>query len=171
MKIKVFLLVIILIINVVGCSNEDTDNTIENELKNPISQEDVEKIVLSKMPNAQIINISLEEDEKDPNYYVSVDNEGLEHIFEINASTGEIDEIENISKDIKEEDIISLKDAEAIALSKVPNGQVVKTYLDDDNNIIKYDITIIDKEYKYEFEVNAIDKTIISEKKQTNLGE
>ena len=152
-------------------------HNINNKLQhknNYIDKEKVKELVLNhlKVSEDSISDYSVELDVEHNKviYEVSFDVTNLEYEYELDAVTGEI-----ISKQIKNENtanntdttnLIDAEKAKAIALEIVPNGTIVEVDFDKEDVVPNYDVKVTDGEYKYEYEINAKDGSIITESKE-----
>ena len=169
-KIAVALLASMAIMSV-GCSNKNNDTT--NNSQEPvdnITEQKVNDIVLADTPKGNIVEFTFDKDDLRPNYDVTVADGKNTYEYEIDAVTGDI-----ISKQIKNENtanntdttnLIDAEKAKAIAVEIVPNGTIVEVDFDKEDVVPNYDVKVTDGEYKYEYEINAKDGSIITESKE-----
>ena len=67
--------------------------------------------------------------------------------------------------------IITMQQAKDIALDQVSSGTITKVSYDEDDRIPTYEITLIEGMTEYEFEISAIDGTILLiQKEQKRLS-
>lgn len=106
-------------------------------------------------------------------YEVEFYSNGTEYDYEIDAASGDIIgfdyDVENYTIPSESSvvqstgEYIGEDEAKSIALAKVSGAAEsdINLYLDHDDDIAVYEGTIIFNEFKYEFEINATDGTII----------
>lgn len=65
------------------------------------------------------------------------------------------------STQVNQVKIISIEEANKIALSQVNNGQIIKSELDTENGVLIYDIEVLENNVKKEFDVDAVSGKIL----------
>lgn len=161
---KIMLAIMIVMLLISGCG----ENTNNKAVK--IDENQAKTIALKQVENGKIISIEIDEDDMTPNYDVIVSDGTHEYDIEINAIDGTILKTE---KKYSGEDSklvpgtkIDEDKAKEIALSNVPGGKIVEFSYDGDDKIPNYDISIHDDKYEYDFEISAVDGSILSSDKE-----
>lgn len=170
-KISLFLTLIISLV-LMGCDKANNQN--QTTATNKLNDEEVIEIINKKVPNNKLLQLSYDGDDKVPNYDVTVSDNEYKYDFEINASNGEILKEEKdkvVENNKKSNQVIKIDESKAreIALSQVPNSTIIKYSFDENDSIPNYEITVTDKNHTYEYEINAVDGSIM-EKETKNLS-
>lgn len=127
-----------------------------------ITEEQAKEIALKEVGSGNVIEFSYDMDDIIPNYDITIVNGTTEYEFEISAVDGSIlkrssEQNPLITTEVK---IDEAKVKEII--NNQVNGTIVGIKLDRDDYLPVYDVTVVDGTYKYEFEVSAMDGSILS---------
>jgi Predicted membrane protein len=132
-----------------------------------IGIEKAKSIALDKYPNAEIVNIKLDYDDRRFEYEVTMLGTEYRYSIEMDAVTGKIietdvDKIKN-KKNVNVK-LLTIDEVLAIIIDdagvKKADIKHYKYDLDSDDGRIEYDVEVIIGEDKYTYEVDAVDGTI-----------
>lgn len=123
-----------------------------------LEKEDIEKIVLTEIPHAQIISVKLDTDDNFKEYEVHFKTDTCNGYMEISPDTGYI--IERSFKwhqaQIQDnQNYISLEKVRQIVNEIVPDCIITDIDLEYKNNIYIYDIEAYKNNYEYDLKLNA----------------
>lgn len=160
-----------------------TNTTQNNNDTNLISEEEAKAIALNHAgltaDQVNFIKSSLDRDDNTQHYDVEFYANDTEYDYEIDPRTGEIleydHEAENYSSssNTNTNATISEEKAKQLALDKVSGAATsdIKEFkLDNDNNKLHYEGTIIYEQHKYEFEIDANNGDILEWDVETIKG-
>ena len=101
-----------------------------------------------------------------PNYDITVLNGTTEYEYEISAVDGSIlkRSLENHPTGTNTVTIDEAKVKEIV--NNQVKGTIVSIKLDHDDARLVYDVTVVDETYKYDFEISAVDGSIVSQDKE-----
>ena len=136
-----------------------------------ITEEQAKEIALKEVGSGNVIEFSYDMDDIIPNYDITIVNGTTEYEFEISAVDGSIlkrssEQNPLITNEVK---IDEAKVKEII--NNQVNGTIVGIKLDRDDYLPVYDVTVVDGTYKYEFEVSAMDGSILSKDQELNIDQ
>mgnify|MGYP000092253828 len=105
-------------------------------------------------------------DDYTPNYDITVLNGTTEYEYEISAVDGSIlkRSLENHPTGTNTVTIDEAKVKEIV--NNQVKGTIVSIKLDHDDARLVYDVTVVDETYKYDFEISAVDGSIVSQDKE-----
>lgn len=138
-----------------------------------ISIDKIKEIVLKEIPNGTIIDIDNENYDSIPSYEIEVNKDGNKYRLVLNALTGEKIYLKSVN-DKKHNDlnknkhhtdnmnVISIEDAKQIALKRAPNATIKEIELDYDDGMAIYEGEMYERNYEYEFEIDAYTGNIIN---------
>ena len=128
-----------------------------------IDEAKAREIALQQVANGVITKFKYDLDYYIPNYDIEISDGTTEYEFEISAIDGSILEQSNeLNPSSTHQVAIDEEKAREIALQEVANGVITEFEFDSDDSVPKYDVEVSDGTTKYEFEISAIDGSIIS---------
>lgn len=175
-KIQRYLLLIGIVL--FGCSkNNQTQPLSPSQPLNPtlsdvrIGEDQAKQIALNEAGGGKIIEFSYDNNDRIPNYEVTVLNDRVEYEFEISAIDGSI-----LSKDqeLMDQTILPQEDennnmlkipedeAKEIALNEVSGGTIGEFRLEYEDGVPIYEIKIYEDTTEYEFKISGVDGSILS---------
>ena len=156
--------------------------------KDYISMEEAKKKALNEI-NGEVVGYEKDlKDDEDPKYSFAIVKDGKKYDIDIDAINGEILTLEQDHDYVapKNNDttnnnsntnntngeathVVTQQEAEAIALDIAGGGSVKKAYLDHEDRHANctWDVEVINGDFKYEVEVNADTKAIVSQEKDS----
>lgn len=145
-------------------SNPNTNINSTNQAK--IDEQQAKEIALKEAGGGQVTEFSYDMDDYTPNYDITVLNGTTEYEYEISAVDGSIlkRSLENHSTGTNIATIDEAKVKEIV--NNQVKGTIVSIQLDQDDACLVYDVTVVDETYKYDFEINAVDGSIVSQDKE-----
>lgn len=159
---KLLLAIMVVMLVVSGCG--------ENKETIKIDEEQAKTIALKEVENGEVISLEFDEDDTKPNYDVAISDGTHEYDIEIDATDGTIIKKEKKAVEGGSNLVSGTKidedKAKEIALSNVPGGKIIEFSYDADDKIPNYDITIQDDKYEYDFEISAVDGSVLSSDKE-----
>lgn len=123
-----------------------------------LKKEDIEKIVLTEIPHAQIMSVKLDTDDEFKEYEVHFKTETCNGYMEISPDTGDIIERSfkwNQAQIQDNQNYISLEKVKQIVNEIVPDCIITDIDLEYKNNIYIYDIEAYKNNYEYDLKLNA----------------
>ena len=158
-----------------GCDSNDKtnlstsgDTQVNHETPNTDSTVSIDEvkareIALQEVENGVITKLEYDLDAYVPHYDIEILDGITEYEFEISAVDGSILRQSNKVNPTSTHQV-SIDEAKAreIALQEVANGVITKFKYDLDYYIPNYDIEVSDGTTEYEFEISAVDGSIIS---------
>lgn len=170
MKKLLGLMVIILgSIASVGCEKPDYVEEQEMQDEADITQTEAEAIALEEVPGTVVSTSIDDEDLNRTVYQVTIDTETARKEVTVNAETGEIMEVEIDDDYVPQSDsveqtthatLITVEQAEQVALEQVP-GTVIKTELDDENDVPVYEVKIQTSSNVQDVTVDAVSGQVL----------
>lgn len=165
-KIVIVLIGVVFIIS--GCTSK----------KDVISMEKAKAYALKEV-NGEVVGYDKDLEDNDPTYSFEIVKDDKKYDIEIDAINGEVLSLEQDNdyvapkKDAtnnntnSSEHAVTQQDAEAVALDIAGGGNVTKAYLDHEDNHTNctWDIEVVNGVDKYEVEVHADTKAIVSQEK------
>lgn len=143
--------------------------------KDFITRYEAKKIALKRVDDktAYITDFDLELDRNTPYYSVKVETTSYRRTIKINAKTGKIIsvkvEVKDKDVDNTDKDIMSKNKALGLALKEIgKSASLYEIELNDDDNILKYEIEMYDDEYEYEIKLDAVTGKILKYEKELN---
>lgn len=151
-------------VNEVTNSNTNTNINTTNQVT--IDEAKAKEIALKEAGGGQVTEFSQDMDDYTPNYDITILNGTTEYEFEISAVDGSIlkRSVENHPTGTNAATIDEAKVKEII--NNQVKGTIVSLKLDQDDARLVYDVTVVDETYKYEFEISAVDGSIVSQDKE-----
>lgn len=145
-------------------SNPNTNINTTNQAK--IDEQQAKEIALKEAGGGQVTEFSYDMDDYTPNYDITVLNGTTEYEYEISAVDGSIlkRSVENHPTETNTEIIDEAKVKEIV--NNQVKGTIVSIKLDQDDARLVYDVTVVDETYKYDFEISAVDGSIVSQDKE-----
>ncbi|MBM7700320.1 PepSY domain-containing protein [Kurthia huakuii] len=123
--------------------------------------DEAQKIALQKVKGSII---SSEQDDDD--YEFDIRDGDYVYEVEVKKNNGNATTVE---KDYKPAHDVTVSEEQAreIALKKVPDGEIVKLELDDDDGQSRYDVEIVKHDYEHELEIDATTGKILEYERDT----
>ena len=145
-------------------SNPNTNINTTNQAK--IDEQQAKEIALKEAGSGQVTEFSYDMDDYTPNYDITVLNGTTEYEYEISAVDGSIlkRSLENHPTGTNTVTIDEAKVKEIV--NNQVKGTIVSIKLDNDDARLVYDVTVVDETYKYDFEISAVDGSIVSQDKE-----
>ena len=145
-------------------SNPNTNINTTNQAK--IDEQQAKEIALKEAGSGQVTEFSYDMDDYTPNYDITVLNGTTEYEYEISAVDGSIlkRSLENHPTGTNTVTIDEAKVKEIV--NNQVKGTIVSIKLDHDDARLVYDVTVVDETYKYDFEISAVDGSIVSQDKE-----
>ena len=145
-------------------SNPNTNINTTNQAK--IDEQQAKEIALKEAGGGQVTEFSYDMDDYTPNYDITVLNGTTEYEYEISAVDGSIlkRSLENHPTGTNTVTIDEAKVKEIV--NNQVKGTIVSIKLDHDDARLVYDVTVVDETYKYDFEISAVDGSIVSQDKE-----
>ena len=145
-------------------SNPNTNINTTNQAK--IDEQQAKEIALKEAGGGQVTQFSYDMDDYTPNYDITVLNGTTEYEYEISAVDGSIlkRSLENHPTGTNTVTIDEAKVKEIV--NNQVKGTIVSIKLDHDDARLVYDVTVVDETYKYDFEISAVDGSIVSQDKE-----
>ena len=145
-------------------SNPNTNINTTNQAK--IDEQQTKEIALKEAGGGQVTEFSYDMDDYTPNYDITVLNGTTEYEYEISAVDGSIlkRSLENHPTGTNTVTIDEAKVKEIV--NNQVKGTIVSIKLDHDDARLVYDVTVVDETYKYDFEISAVDGSIVSQDKE-----
>lgn len=145
-------------------SNPNTNINTTNQAK--IDEQQAKEIALKEAGGGQVTEFSYDMDDYTPNYDITVLNGTTEYEYEISAVDGSIlkRSLENHPTGTNTVTIDEAKVKEIV--NNQVKGTIVSIKLDHDDARLVYDVTVADETYKYDFEISAVDGSIVSQDKE-----
>lgn len=145
-------------------SNPNTNINTTNQAK--IDEQQAKEIALKEAGGGQVTEFSDDMDDYTPNYDITVLNGTTEYEYEISAVDGSIlkRSLENHPTGTNTVTIDEAKVKEIV--NNQVKGTIVSIKLDHDDARLVYDVTVVDETYKYDFEISAVDGSIVSQDKE-----
>ena len=145
-------------------SNPNTNINTTNQAK--IDEQQAKEIALKEAGSGQVTEFSYDMDDYTPNYDITVLNGTTEYEYEISAVDGSIlkRSLENHPTGTNTVTIDEAKVKEIV--NNQVKGTIVSLKLDHDDARLVYDVTVVDETYKYDFEISAVDGSIVSQDKE-----
>ena len=145
-------------------SNPNTNINTTNQAK--IDEQQAKEIALKEAGGGQVTEFSNDMDDYTPNYDITVLNGTTEYEYEISAVDGSIlkRSLENHPTGTNTVTIDEAKVKEIV--NNQVKGTIVSIKLDHDDARLVYDVTVVDETYKYDFEISAVDGSIVSQDKE-----
>ena len=145
-------------------SNPNTNINTTNQAK--IDEQQAKEIALKEAGGGQVTEFSYDMDDYTPNYDITVLNGTTEYEYEISAVDGSIlkRSVENNPTGTNAATIDEAKVKEIV--NNQVKGTIVSIKLDHDDARLVYDVTVVDETYKYDFEISAVDGSIVSQDKE-----
>ena len=145
-------------------SNPNTNIDTTNQAK--IDEQQAKEIALKEAGGGQVTEFSYDMDDYTPNYDITVLNGTTEYEYEISAVDGSIlkRSLENHPTGTNTVTIDEAKVKEIV--NNQVKGTIVSIKLDHDDARLVYDVTVVDETYKYDFEISAVDGSIVSQDKE-----
>ena len=145
-------------------SNPNTNINTTNQAK--IDEQQAKEIALKEAGGGQVTEFSQDMDDYTPNYDITVLNGTTEYEYEISAVDGSIlkRSLENHPTGTNTVTIDEAKVKEIV--NNQVKGTIVSIKLDHDDARLVYDVTVVDETYKYDFEISAVDGSIVSQDKE-----
>src|SRR5699024_2618625 len=132
-----------------------------------ISLDEAATIALAEY-DGYIDSIELEKENGDVYYEVEIENQDVEYELDIDAVSGDILKVEEDDNDddglVTKKDadnLLSIEEAEQIALDRAGGGTVVELELDEDDNRYEYEFEIIVDHQEAEVTLDAITGDIL----------
>lgn len=139
-----------------------------------ISIEQAKAIALKKVPGATITNIELDYENNKSIYDIDLVLNQYEYDLKLDATTGSgisvKKELRNDTARPQTANFITTKQAQAIALKKVPGATITKIELDSEAGRGIYDIELVLNQYEYDLKLDAKTGSGISIKKELRDG-
>ncbi|MHA6253030.1 PepSY domain-containing protein [Oceanobacillus sp. CAU 1775] len=142
-----------------------TSEVADNKNSEKLTNEEARQIALAEYPGF-VTEFELDYDDGRLLYEMEIKGENVKHEFEMDVETGEIIKYEEERKSdgkysaIMEADLITMEEAEAIALNEF-SGMIKEIELDRDDNRWEYEIKVKDGNKDAEFEIDATTGEII----------
>lgn len=145
-------------------SNPNTNINTTNQAK--IDEQQAKEIALKEAGGGQVTEFSYDMDDYTPNYDITVLNGTSEYEYEISAVDGTIlkRSVENHPTGTNTTTIDEAKVKEIV--NDQVKGTIVSIKLDQDDARLVYDVTVVDETYKYEYEISAVDGSIVSQDRE-----
>ena len=145
-------------------SNPNTNINTTNQAK--IDEQQAKESALKEAGGGQVTEFSYDMDDYTPNYDITVLNGTTEYEYEISAVDGSIlkRSLENHPTGTNTVTIDEAKVKEIV--NNQVKGTIVSIKLDHDDARLVYDVTVVDETYKYDFEISAVDGSIVSQDKE-----
>lgn len=145
-------------------SNPNTNINTTNQAK--IDEQQAKEIALKEASGGQVTEFSYDMDDYMPNYDITVLNGTTEYEYEISAVDGSIlkRSLENHPTGTNTATIDEAKVKEIV--NNQVKGTIISIKLDYDDARLVYDVTVVDETYKYDFEISAVDGSIVSQDKE-----
>ena len=145
-------------------SNPNTNINTTNQAK--IDEQQAKEIALKEAGGGQVTEFSYDMDDYTPNYDITVLNGTTEYEYEISSVDGSIlkRSLENHPTGTNTVTIDEAKVKEIV--NNQVKGTIVSIKLDHDDARLVYDVTVVDETYKYDFEISAVDGSIVSQDKE-----
>lgn len=145
-------------------SNPNTNVNTTNQAK--IDEQQAKEIALKEAGGGQVTEFSYDMDDYTPNYDITVLNGTSEYEYEISAVDGTIlkRSVENHPTGTNTTTIDEAKVKEIV--NDQVKGTIVSIKLDQDDARLVYDVTVVDETYKYEYEISAVDGSIVSQDRE-----
>ncbi len=151
--------------------------------KDFISMDKAESLALKEI-NGEVVSKSKDLDDDSPNYsFEIIGKDNKKYDIEIDAVNGELISLEqdhdyvapknnettNNTDNTQTTHVVTQQEAEAVAMEIAGGGSVRKAYLDHEDNHTNctWDIEVVNGDFKYEVEVNADTKAIVSQEKDS----
>ncbi len=145
-------------------SNPNPNINTTNQAK--IDEQQAKEIALKEAGGGQVTEFSYDMDDYTPNYDITVLNGTSEYEYEISAVDGTIlkRSVENHPTGTNTTTIDEAKVKEIV--NDQVKGTIVSIKLDQDDARLVYDVTVVDETYKYEYEISAVDGSIVSQDRE-----
>lgn len=134
---------------------------------NNISADKANEIAMAKVGKGQVVRNKIDYDDNRTKYEITIVDSKYKYEVDVDAVTGNIVDYEQkniyFNKIRKTGDMMTAQKAIEIAQANAGVGTVIKCELDydDDYKVATYDIEIVSENIKHEYEINAIDGTIL----------
>lgn len=152
------------LVNPTTNSNPNTNINTTNQAK--IDEQQAKEIALKEAGGGQVTEFSYDMDDYTPNYDITVLNGTSEYEYEISAVDGTIlkRSVENHPTGTNTTTIDEAKVKEIV--NDQVKGTIVSIKLDQDDARLVYDVTVVNETYKYEYEISAVDGSIVSQDRE-----
>lgn len=130
-----------------------------------MSLEQAKELAVNKVGGGSVLKAELDYEHGRPVYEVEVIKANIRYEFEIDAQTAEIvgyeEKAVNKYAAANNDSMLSLAQAQEIAIAKAGGGTIVKSKIDYEKGYKIYEFTIINQQHKHEVEIRANDGQII----------
>lgn len=145
-------------------SNPNTNINTTNQAK--IDEQQAKEIALKEAGGGQVTEFSYDMDDYTPNYDITVLNGTTEYEYEISAVDGSILK-RSLENHLTGTNTVTIDEAKVKEIvNNQVKGTIVSIKLDHDDARLVYDVTVVDETYKYDFEISAVDGSIVSQDKE-----
>lgn len=145
-------------------SNPNTNINTTNQAK--IDEQQAKEIALKEAGGGQVTEFSYDMDDYTPNYDITVLNGTTEYEYEISAVDGSILK-RNLENHPTGTNTVTIDEAKVKEIvNNQVKGTIVSIKLDHDDARLVYDVTVVDETYKYDFEISAVNGSIVSQDKE-----